>query len=59
MSINNSDDHEINRGIELMLRGEEQKTIQSNENDFSFYKKLNFFGRNIICHFHIFKDRDN
>jgi hypothetical protein len=59
MPINNSDNHEINRGIELMLRGEELETIQSNENGILIYKELNFFGIKIIFHFHIFKDRNN
>lgn len=46
MSINKFEDHEINRGIELMLRrGKIENQPKSNEKKIIFLKIISFFKR--------------
>lgn len=48
MSINNNENHNINRGVEIMLRRRKEKDQPKlDENKFNFLKTFSFFNREI------------
>jgi hypothetical protein len=61
MNINKNEDHDMNRGIELMFR-ERKNQVQpkeGNEKGLTIKKSISFFGRELLFHFQVIMKRNN